>query len=202
MFIPDLFIWTLWQHHLSQTEEVLVVVWFTFSWLLGFSTSFSQIHIGHLFVCLFSSLLCISVSDVSVLFHHYFWLVWDCGVSVRPMLVPTLLGLSVSFFLLSHTSTMTAISSANISFCSRATKVRSLLLLLFKYSVVGEILPSSLGFFYLMSMGLCPGRSSPVPESWDTLAMVSPSVSIHPFPAFKPFVRLKLVYFAFMDPGV
>lgn len=98
MFISDLFIWTLWQHHLSQTEEILIVEWFTFSWLVGFSTSFSQIPIGHLFVCLFSSLLFIFLRDASVLFHHSFLLVWDCGVSVRPMLVLTLLELSVSFF--------------------------------------------------------------------------------------------------------
>lgn len=49
----------------------------------------------------------------------------------------------------------------------RATKVRSLLLLLFKYSVGGEIPPSRLGFCYLMSMGLVQvdPRPSQSPET-------------------------------------
>lgn len=167
MFISDLFIWTLWQRHLSQTEEILIVVWFTFSWLLGFSTSFSQIHIGHLFVCLFSSLLCISVRDVSVLFHHSFWLVWDCGVSVRPMLVPTLLGLSVSFFCFLIPAPWQLSALQIFPSARRPLKSTHCFLMLFKYSVVGEILPSSLGFFYLMSMGLVQvdPRRSQSPET-------------------------------------
>lgn len=59
---------------------------------------------------------------------------------------------------------MTGISSAIFPSAPWVTKVRSLLLLLFKYSVVGEIPSSGLGFCYLMSVGLvqvdpCPSQS-------------------------------------------